>query len=101
MATITFNSNFDPNPGFEEILDPGGTLAGDATTFTITNNTGGALDDYIFRLTGTGFTYNGSISDRRKRDRRADPRRRARRHHDCDDHRHSKPQPRRFLQHLG
>jgi Ca2+-binding RTX toxin-like protein len=60
MAAITFNTNFDPNPGFEEILDPGGTLVGAATAFAVTNNTGGTLDNYIFRVIGTGFTYNGS-----------------------------------------
>ena len=58
---ITFNNNFDPNPGFEEILDVSGTLAGNATTFAITNNNGGTFDNYIFRLTGTGFTYSGSF----------------------------------------
>ena len=42
MAAITFNNFLDPNPGFEEILDPGGTLAGNATVFAITNNTGGS-----------------------------------------------------------
>ena len=49
-----------PIPDFEEILDPAGTLLGNATAFAITNNTGGSFDNYIFRLTGTGFTYNGS-----------------------------------------
>jgi hypothetical protein len=61
MAIITFTNNNNPNPAIEDVLDPNGTItAQTATTFEITNNTGGPWDGFVFRLTGTNFSYNGS-----------------------------------------
>ena len=62
VATITFTSTLAVNPGLEEVLDKNGTIGtADATTFEIINNTGGPWDGYVFRFTGSGFTYSGTV----------------------------------------
>src|SRR5262245_61221683 len=59
MATVTFTNFLATNPGLEEVLDQIGTIGtADGTTFEIVNS-GGVWPGFVFRLTGTGFTYGG------------------------------------------
>ncbi len=62
MATITFTDNNNPNPGLEDVLDQNGNIiTANATTFELRNNNGGATNNFIFRFTGAGFTFDGSM----------------------------------------
>ena len=60
MATITYTNTLPVNPSPSSVLDPDGpTNPVSATTFEIKNNNGFGADGFIFRLTGSGFTYGG------------------------------------------
>ena len=51
------------NPGLEDVLLPGGTITkATASVFEITNNSGGAFNNFKFDLTSSAanFTYNGT-----------------------------------------
>src|SRR5215216_2566015 len=60
MATITFTNFLAINPALEDVLDKTPTIGPhDATTLDLINNNGGIANGFVFRLTGTGFTYGG------------------------------------------
>jgi Ca2+-binding RTX toxin-like protein len=62
MATITYTNFLAVNPGLEEVLDRTPKIgAHTATTYEIINNDGGATNGFVFRLTGTGFTYSNTF----------------------------------------
>ncbi|MDO8401470.1 MAG: calcium-binding protein [Bradyrhizobium sp.] len=62
MATVTFTNNNNPNPGLEDVLVRNGAVTAAASTFEITNNTGGPLDGFSFSFfsAASNFTYNGT-----------------------------------------
>ena len=62
MATITYSNSLALNPSLDTILDPTGTIGThDATTFEIINaGSGSAAENFVFQITGAGFTYTGS-----------------------------------------
>src|SRR5947209_3556293 len=61
MATVTYTNFLAVNPPFQNILDSTPAIGvHDATTFEMINNNLGSTNGFVFRLTGTGFTYSGT-----------------------------------------
>ena len=60
MATITFTNALANNPGIEDVLDKSPTIGThDGATLNLINNNGGVANGFVFRLSGSGFTYGG------------------------------------------
>jgi Ca2+-binding RTX toxin-like protein len=62
MATIAYTNSLVLNPSLDIILDSSGTIGThDATTFEIINAVSGSVaENFVFRITGAGFTYTGT-----------------------------------------